>query len=307
MTTSRTMRFLLAGTMALTMATVAEAQIGGLIKKKVAEAVKGPEKTEAKPADGEKKSIYNDEIVEMTGPVLDGFANGLRTEIALRNEFREVLAKLKTPAQYQSCTNDAAASPEGQKISTRILSLPESVSAEEMQRVIAKAGQDLDALQEKKCGKDPAVEWSDERRAEKLKEIELKAAAAAGPVRPPSTDPDPAREEVDGGPFDTSASSLPMESAFHFTGPVFEPQAIPSMPLLVYAMFKERVFMFCDAQIKGTIEVDSKGNVRIPGIGVGIYGVFSAAEASALKGRCDAIMKLLEKLNGVITEIRNMK
>jgi hypothetical protein len=121
---------------------VAEAQIGGLIKKKVAEAVKGPEKTEAKPADGEKKSIYNDEIVEMTGPVLDGFANGLRTEIALRNEFREVLAKLKTPAQYESCTNDAAASPEGQKISTRICPF-QSRCPRRMQRVIAKVSQDL--------------------------------------------------------------------------------------------------------------------------------------------------------------------
>jgi hypothetical protein len=36
------------------------------------------------------------------------------------------------------------------------------------------------------------------------------------------------------------------------------------------------------------------------------FGVFGA-EASALKGRCDAIMQMLEKLNGVITEIRNMK
>ncbi|HEY5546228.1 MAG TPA: hypothetical protein VIK50_09250 [Gemmatimonadaceae bacterium] len=307
MTASRTTRFFIGAIMSLTLAGGAQAQIGGLIKKKVAEKVKGPEKTEVKPADGEKKSVYNDEIVEMTGPVLDGFMNGLRTEIALRNEFREVLAKLKTPAQYLACTNDAAASPEGQKISTRILSLPESVTAEEMQRVVTKASQDLVALQEKKCGKDPAVEWSDEKRAEKLKEIELKAAAAAGPVRPPSTDPDPAREDVDGGPFDTSVSSLPMEWALHVTGPVFEPQAIPSMPLLVYAMFKERVFMFCDAQIKGKIEIDSKGNVRFPGIGLGIYAVFSAAEASALKGRCDAIMQMLEKLNGVINEIRNMK
>jgi hypothetical protein len=134
-----------------------------------------------------------------------------------------------------------------------------------MQRVMAKASQDLVALQEKKCGKDPAVEWSDEKRAEKLKEIELKAASC-GPGASSVHGPRSGQEEGDGGPFDTSASS-PNGVGVPFHRPGFRAPGDTEHALLVYAMFKERVFMFCDAQIKGTIEVDSKATSGFPASG----------------------------------------
>jgi hypothetical protein len=305
MTTSRTTRLLLAGTMALTMATVAEAQLGGLIKKKVSEAVKGPEKTEAKPADAGRKSFFNDDVLEITQPVLDGFERGLRTEVALRDEFREFLAKLKTPAQYQACKNDVSASPEGQKIATRMLSLPESTPPEELQRVILKAGQELEALQTKKCGTDPA-EWTEEKRAEKLREFEVKAAEAAGPEAPPGKDLEPAGPEGISEPSDDAEVLSAPLAQYRVTAGGLTSLAMFGLTERAYAMLKERTIAFCmHAAIATRNTYESKVDlsvVQVPGQGDKVYFVYTSEEARTLQRNCAKLMGFMKKLANVAWE-----
>lgn len=121
-------------------------------------------------------------VLEISEPVLTALAKGLRTEIALREELRKQLAALKTPAQYQQCTQQAVLSPEHQKLAGTLFRMPDNVKPEEFQRRMLRAGKMMEALLVKKCGADPGGYSVSELTGKRLVEIERKAADAAGPI-----------------------------------------------------------------------------------------------------------------------------
>lgn len=126
---------------------------------------------------------FNERVIEITEPVIRGVMNGLDVQIRLLREFDQFLRTYKTPGEYRVCQGQVAASPELQKIMSQPLGWPENPTPEQQQRLSEKMSADMEALLRKKCGGDIINEWPEQKRGEKIEEIEMKAAAAAGPVK----------------------------------------------------------------------------------------------------------------------------
>jgi hypothetical protein len=124
---------------------------------------------------------YGPDVLVISEPVLAALDKGLRTEIALREALRKQLAALKTSEQYQQCQGAAATSPESMKLSESMMTMPDNIAPDEWRRRMMRAGKALEALILQKCGVDPSA-FNDNWRAARLKEIEDKAASAAGPI-----------------------------------------------------------------------------------------------------------------------------
>jgi hypothetical protein len=252
--------------------TTADAQIGGLIKRKATEAVKGPEKkTEEKPADN---AISLGDVRELNATNLDALIEGLKTEIALREAFRAEVAKYPTREQYNKCQQDMAMSPESQKL-LALLEVPEKATAEQMQAATKKFAEEGAALLKKKCPLDPE-DVSDYAKQKRLGEIEGQAAAAA------------ARKRGGGG---------------HSSGGPFLSDDSPGVQQddkerLQYSWAKERVLVLCAAVRDPQKRRDGAINgLRIPGTGVKIFWVFTAEEVKgATPQKCDEVMKLMDQL-----------
>lgn len=58
-----------------------------------------------------------------------------------------------------------------------------------------------------------------------------------------------------------------------------------------YAVIKERVIPFCRASAQAAGDAD----VRLPGSGSSVFWVYTAAEATALRGRCTGLMQAIDK------------
>jgi hypothetical protein len=119
-------------------------------------------------------------VIPITDKVLEGFARALQTEIDLRDQlFKELEAKEAAETKYTACKQQAAASPEFTQILMRLADTPENASTEEMMKRMAQMSQDQEALVVKMCGPAPVAV----NTAQRLLEIQQKAAAAAGPIR----------------------------------------------------------------------------------------------------------------------------
>jgi hypothetical protein len=129
-----------------------EAQFGGLIKKKIGEAVGGdktkPESEPARPA-----SALG---CDVSGDAMDRLLKGMEAERAAREAALKELASAKSPAQYQACQAELAMSPEGQKIFETMASQPENASAADAQKAMATFASEMQALLEKQCGPEPS-------------------------------------------------------------------------------------------------------------------------------------------------------
>ncbi|HJR17621.1 MAG TPA: hypothetical protein VJ808_12265, partial [Gemmatimonadales bacterium] len=125
---------------------------------------------------------FGGDLVEITEPVLEGLVRGLRAEIALQKEFRDLLAKYPTQEQYNACGAQVATSEEAMKL-LELMNLPENATPEQSQRAMQKFTTETAALHKRKCPFDPN-EWNSSTKAKRLKEIEAKAAEAAGSSSP---------------------------------------------------------------------------------------------------------------------------
>jgi hypothetical protein len=281
-------------------ASPAEAQLGGLLKNKAKEAVQSPaKKDEAKPrSDAAAAALSAPNVVPITQDVIDRFKTGLNVEIKLRGEFRTFLASLKTPQQLQQCKLEVMMSPEGQKISMQMANLADNTPPAELQKVMMKAGTEIEALTTKVCGTDP-TEWNDTKRADRLRDIEGQASDAAAPpgfVAPgrdtPALPVDASRDDAEG----RGGPSMPEKGSVleHVAGA----QGMPHPYLLAYALLKERIPPFCVV----FASVMKEGDVTyhyIPGLGKGVW-VYSNDEARVLAKNCQTIMELLTTVTEVI-------
>lgn len=285
MTTSRITALSLAALLTLVAGSAAEAQLGGLIKKKVAEAVKGPEKPEPAKDEAAKQGFVNgnSDVLEITPPVLEGFVRGLNVEIALRKEFAAELAKYPTREQYAACQANAGMSEEAQKLFAQ-LDLPETATEEQQRKAMEKYTADVTALLKRRCPLNPA-EAPD--RAKRLAEIQVKAAEAAGP-------------EVPGGEWNHEATEGDNASGFGgphggpWTDAVFAAGLTPRQ----YAILLERIKRFCDElKAAGDKGLGGSGGVTFPGSGAKIFWVYTAAEAQTLsQANCQRVYDLIGQL-----------
>jgi hypothetical protein len=145
---------ILGGLFALTATNSADAQLGGLIKRKAADAIKGPEKKEETPAAGA-KPFGTPDVLEITAPRFEGLLRGLKVEVALYREFTAELAKYPTEQQYHQCVTQVQRSPEKEKL-LEVMMLPDNATDAQKQAAMKKYGDEDMALLKRKCPLDPA-------------------------------------------------------------------------------------------------------------------------------------------------------
>ena len=298
----------------------ADAQIGGLIKKKVGETVKGPDKTKEKA-----KETGSTDVASKVGFVLDGdvfqaFQAGLETEIHERDAYRKRLATSKTPAQYSACqANTVTNTPDGKKFSQDYMEAmsklgdnaagkkPEQIMKEQ-QEMAEKFTKRSEEMILKNCGADPTPLINSQVQV-------FTRAAHAGAMefgkvfnRRPS-----------GGEDELTPDSLPeqrcVDSASRATGdnsdiavePCGESRPwahLAAAPVRAdtttdeekdnrYAFLKEWVGPFCALDKKKQEDAVGAG-IKIPGTGLAIYWVYSKGDAKWLYEHCETLMKLLK-------------
>ncbi len=250
----------------------AHAQFGGLIKKKVKEAIKGPEKPPGDPAPkvAESKSGRptvgpNSDVFEITEPVFAGVIRALQKEARLQSEFRAELAKYPTQAQYDQCMMKVAQSPDYTKIYETAGKTPSNATPDQAMAAQQKMHSDLEALMKKTCPINPVdTEWPNSRRRARLEEIRVKAAESAS--------------------ADTaSADTVTVESSASWT-------------VREYEVAIERIERLCDynngpdgsaatvdtLQKRDSTKKNPGDNLMIAGIGTNIFWVFTPREAHVL-------------------------
>jgi hypothetical protein len=189
MTSSRLIRFLvLTCALVVALPAASSAQLGGLIKKKIAEATKKggdpeekkPEETKTPPEPARPAGESPTGAVAITDESLTGLERGLQTEIDLREQLKtELAANAKTVQQYEACKERVPTSPEAMQIVMRIADLPSTATQQDVMKLAERNQQDLDALTLKTCG--PAAKRIDV--AARLEDIQRRAAVAARPPR----------------------------------------------------------------------------------------------------------------------------
>jgi hypothetical protein len=260
----------------------AEAQLGSLIKKKVAEAIKKPadsvKSVEQKPAapGGNAQSPFGEAVLEITQPAFDATIRGLTAELRLQEEFRQVLAKYPTPEQYEACKAHVATGPEGAKLMSDAYNVPQNTPVEEIQRRQLAMGAAMEALMKKACPNDPNV-WNPYNRKQKLDTIHLQAAEAAGTAASTSSLPD-----NEGTSIRARFESQPF---------IFRGGRLAFLTGIQYSILQERIERGCALTEK------SPNGVKVPGFGTGIFWVFSGVEMGVLTpANCQRFSDLNKRL-----------
>jgi hypothetical protein len=258
----------------------AEAQIGGLLKKKAKEAAQAPVKQEEakqQADDAAARALASPDVVPITKESTARFRKALRVEAQLRGEFVTFLASLKTQEQYAACKSEVMMSPEGQKASMGMLALGDKATPAEMQKAMLKANADVEALTTRQCGGDPS-QWTQGRRVDRLREIEGEASDA---FAPPRTEPSP------GGSPDARRSGPSAPSAD-------EAQADAHPNRRQYAITKERWIPFCNASSTAQTAKANGKYATVKGEGSGVY-VYASDEAAFMASSCADVMSDIEK------------
>lgn len=276
--------------------TGAGAQVGGLIKKKVAEAA-GKDEQKQTP-EGDASKVYDENVLELTEPVMKGYMNGLRTELRLLADFADVMNGYKKPEEYERCRQDVATSPEGMEIMLRMANLPDNASAEEMQRAMAKAAEEVLALTKQKCGPDAGEDWPQSKRREKVAEIRAQAAAAAG-AGGPGQSPIPAPPASDHG-VQSPHGGPSVDDAFA-PGTGFLAAARDSMTLEQYGISDERAENYCRLLESGAIHPLQP--VVYPAPGGKVFWIYSEVEARAIEPHCPEILEARNKRNALFVYV----
>lgn len=290
----------------------AEAQLGGLIKKKVADAVKPKE--EQKAADTpEEASPFK---FELTDETMAAFKRGLELEVKMRDDLRadhkaRVAKYTAAKAAYEKCQQGIPMRPEAAKIadeaSTR---MDKAKTSEETQAAMKWMQDEMAGLVSKLCGAEPgpAPEYApDLSKAEEAGAIEFGKGATRKPTpNKPSDDSTMTIPEcLDHGlPIEdgTATNSFRCGAYNSLGGNDESPEGVQGLGaelvglfLQQYAMFKEVIIKFCslDSQSRGAAV---KNGLRVQGSNDAIYWVFSKAFAFWVNPYCSVLMALIERI-----------
>ena len=262
--------------------------IGGRLRQRAQDAVSGDKKADQTEID--KSKVFINDVVEISEAAMKGFQVGIETEIRLLTEFATLLDTYKSPEEYERCQQEIATSPEAMEIFNLMASIPDNATAEEIQRINEKMNEQFAALMKKKCGPSIVEDWPQSKRAERLREIATKAAAAAGPVRPPEPVPS-------GGP------SSGDDESYTF------PRQQQGMTLQAYIIFKERVNAYCAfKKLKGDSMPVTPGdgyNLSFPasaldGSSNPAMWIFTADEVRQMDDHCDGLVVQIGKITQII-------
>ena len=149
----------------------AHAQIGGFIKKKVKQAVKGQPvggDTAAATKAAPSGPTFDECVLELTPANLDRFEQGLTSEKAFRDSIEAVYARMPSPEAYQACQIKVATSPEA-------LRLVQNIDPSNVQAAMEANQKRLD-LADRRCGPDP----SRHSKSDDLRGAAARGATAAG-------------------------------------------------------------------------------------------------------------------------------
>jgi hypothetical protein len=267
--------FALAILIALSLPAHVDAQLGGLIKKKVKEAIKPPEKTTPAPASGAPAPaqaaqpqstsrhsfprVPNARALLLTDEMIARMTRGLDAEQVMVAALEKEIARYPTPEQYEACQVRFAGTPEGKKVMDISNYVKAGMSPDQIQKGMMRMSAESDSAFKRACPLDPKT-WSDYNRSEKLKEIRDKAARQSG-----GTDTLVGMDENDFGEM------------------------------------IERVLKYCE--LKKTMDVTPKAaGIRSPGVGKDIYWVYTESELKTLqKLDCVTFRKKYANLLGAYT------
>jgi hypothetical protein len=185
-TTSRLVAGLLLMMGMATLPNTAHAQLGGL-KKKMAKAVAGaagveetsPAATPSTAAAGQtRRSPYNDNVLEMTEPVLDRLQAAVTAEAAERGEVAKILAALPDPTTRMECEQRTAMTPEVQALLEVYLADMEKANGDNA--AIMKAAEKMEAAMRAIMNRECGESLTPERETELQKRPAAKGAEAGG-------------------------------------------------------------------------------------------------------------------------------
>jgi hypothetical protein len=256
----------------------AYAQLGGFLKKKAMEAAEAPvQQQQAKQRSTEQAAaaLRNPDVVPITQESTDRFMKALGVEIRLRNEFRSMLASMKSREEYEACKGEIAMSPEGMQIAMGLANISDKATPAEMQKAMMKMGADMEALTLKRCGGDPSG-WPDHKRAERLRQIERRASRAFAPTG--------GTDSVGEG----FAGADPHGPAW------FPPEPVQTEDVEFYRPYgiaKERWIAFCSSGAEMKTEGDF---VYVKGMG-DVWYVFTKEEAEFMTRHCSEVMAEIKK------------
>jgi hypothetical protein len=280
----------------------AEAQLGGLIKKKVADAVKPKEEQKA-PDQAEEASPFK---FELTAETMAAFKRGLELEVKMRADIRadhkaRVAKYDAAKAAYKKCEAGIAMRPEAAKIaeeaSTR---MDNAKTPAETQAAMKWMTDEMVALRTKVCGAEPgpAPEYApDLTKAQEAGATEFGKGATHKPP-PNNTSGDATTgipECVDPGlPIEDGVSgSLVLcdddESFERVQGETV------ALFLQQYALFKEFIIKFCSLDIASRAAAVKNG-IRVQGSNNQIFWVFSVAFSVWVDPNCTVLMALLKAI-----------
>lgn len=284
---------LLAACLSLLAPQTAEAQLGGIIKKKVKEAIKPPETKDpapqpapasstaassAEPAASGRDPFANQRVpgaraLLINKEMLARVRHGLDAEASMLRDLEKEIAAYPSPEKIQACKIKASETPEGQRVMNPGNFLKEGMTPEQTQAAMLKMTTESDAYFKKECPWDEN-KWSDYNRGKAREEIRTKAAAQALPSERARAD-----TQVTVVPPKGSAGIGLSEGDF--------------------GEMIERILKYCE--LKETMDMSPKtGGIKVPGEGQDIYWVFTESELRDLESLdCDAFIKKYGKQVGV--------
>jgi hypothetical protein len=287
----------------------ARGQLGGLIKKKVADAVKPKEEPAPKELIAD-KDPYKFEISDAS---IAAFKRGLELEIKMRNDYRASAAKYKSAVEARKkCELSFATRPEAAKIGEEGSSRMDNAKTPAETQAAVKWMQDaMLELLTKLCGADPGPPPDQAKAFAKAQEAGAIEFGKVASRRPPSEKPsdDSARPQTECFEVEYASESGAAARATvlacgaeSWSGNVGELQQSGFSSILVelflrdYGMFKELVIRFCNLDKKSR-EDAVKNGVRVQGSNDTIWWIFTKEFAAETHPNCEVLMALIELLD----------
>lgn len=254
-----------------------DAQIGGLIKKKVSESVKGGDKKGGKAEAAADETDKSRMPRPITANTFVAFKKGLTIQRDKQQETIKFLAGVTPVEKYKSCTRNVMVTPEGIKIVTQIPAPPDNATAEQLTAYSEKLQVEMKKLTDKQCGEDPSKYGYEWRRARFTEARVAAVAAFAAALNEPSGN------GGSNGPY----LAVDLEEN--------PPQQQSEDINYFYDLLMEWTPPFCLLP-KAAQKAAADNGVAVPGAGAGNNYVYTAMEARLLMPHCEEIMTLLDVL-----------
>jgi hypothetical protein len=251
-----------------------DAQIGGLIKKKVTESVKGGDRKGGKEEAAANETAQSKMPRPITANTFVAFKKGLTVQRDKQQETLKFLAGITPVEKYRSCAANVMMTPEGQKIVLQIPTPPDDATVQQLQAYGEKLGAEMKKLTDKQCGEDPS-KYDFQWRRDRFTEARVAAVAAfSAALDSPSGS--------GGGPY----LAVDLEGMQQQQG---------RDDNYFFDLLIEWTPPFCRLS-KAAQQAAAENGIAVQGSSKGLNYVYTAMEARLLMPQCEEIMMLLDVL-----------